>query len=279
MNMPNILNIFGMNIHIINSFVSRIIHFMSNKYLAPALDKGLDILEYLSKVAVPQSQVEIAQGLDKSPNEIYRMLVCLETRGYLLKNASSGKYSISLKLYQLAHRHSPVDGLVKTAKPFMEELSNRTKQSCHLGVLHHGELMVVSQMKSPGPVTLSIEEGSLFPLVKTTSGRVVLAFLDEKRRSAILKENKDFKKLLAAEKSELNAHLQNIKERGYEIEQSEITKGVSDIAVPIGNVASGIFAVLAISSLSTISAKKESAEFLIQNLIETASKLNASLGF
>lgn len=252
---------------------------MSNKYLAPALDKGLDILEYLSMTAIPQTQMEIANGLDKSPNEIYRMLVCLEQRGYLLKNIGSGKYALSLKLYQLSHRHSPVDGLVKSAKPFMEKLSNETKQSCHLGVLYHGQLMIVSQMRSPGPVSLSIEEGSMFPLIKTTSGRVVLAYLDEARKKQILDEDADFKKMSKTEKVELLNRLKQVKERGYELDQSEITLGVSDIAAPVGNIESGIFAVLAISSLTSISRKFDSGENLINTTVETVAQINSVLGF
>lgn len=251
---------------------------MSSKYLAPALDKGLDILEYLSEVAIPQSQIEIAHGLDKSPNEIYRMLVCLEARDYVLKNAASGKYSLSLKLYQLSHRHSPVDGLVKAAKPLMEKLSHETEQSCHLGILYHGQLMVVSQMRSPGPVSLSIEEGSLFPLTKTTSGRVILAYLDEDRQKQVLAEDAEYKKMLKAQKLELQNRLEHIKQRGYEIEQSEITHGVSDIGVPVGNVKTGIFGVLAISSLTNISRKNESGEYLIKTITETVAQINLALG-
>lgn len=51
------------------------------KYQSPALDKGLDILEYLSLNDTPQSQTEISHGTQKKPNQIYRMLVCLEERG------------------------------------------------------------------------------------------------------------------------------------------------------------------------------------------------------
>jgi len=40
------------------------------KYSAPALDKGLDTLEFLSAQATPQSQVEISKGVDRSSNEI-----------------------------------------------------------------------------------------------------------------------------------------------------------------------------------------------------------------
>jgi len=85
------------------------------QYSAPALDKGLDILEFLSIQATPQSQVEISKGVDRSSNEIYRMLLCLEERDYLHRDSKTGKYSLSLKLYQLAHRHSPVDALKKAA--------------------------------------------------------------------------------------------------------------------------------------------------------------------
>ena len=64
-----------------------------SKYSAPALEKGLDIIEYLSYKAIPQTQTEIAIGVSKSANEIYRMLAVLENRGYLVRS-NSGKYSI-----------------------------------------------------------------------------------------------------------------------------------------------------------------------------------------
>lgn len=249
-----------------------------SKYLAPALDKGLDIIEYLSMKAIPQSQVEISNGIDKSPNEIYRMLVRLEERGYLNKNASSGKYSLSLKLYQLSHRHSPFDSLVKTSKPIMEALSGETKQSCHMSILYNGQLMVVSQTRSPGPVSLSIEEGGIFPIVKTTSGRVFLAFMDEQERKSLLANNKEYKKLTGAQKKEFIERLSQIKERGYELETSEITVGVTDIAVPIGDVKTGVFSVLAISSLAKISDEQNTGELLVEKIKKAAEDINLAIG-
>ena len=245
------------------------------KYVTPALDKGLDILEYLSDTGVPQSQVEIAQGLNKSPNEIYRMLVCLNDRDYLTKSPS-GKYAISLKLYHLSHRHSPIDGLVKLSRPFMEDLANDTGHSCHLSILYFGRLMVISQMKSPGPVSLSIEEGSLFPLYQTTSGRALLAFMDEEQREKELSKDKNYLSLSSSLKKEFARRLIEIKKNGYEIAQSEITKGVTDVAVSIGKNAIGIFAALAISSLTSISKENKSGDFLITKILEAADKINGS---
>ena len=53
------------------------------KYRAPALDKGLDILELLAATEEGLSQAEIAKALDRSPNEIYRMLDRLVRRSVL----------------------------------------------------------------------------------------------------------------------------------------------------------------------------------------------------
>ncbi|HYH56504.1 MAG TPA: helix-turn-helix domain-containing protein, partial [Anseongella sp.] len=159
------------------------------KYQAPALDKGLDIMEYLSLKAKPLSQTDIAAGIGKKPNEIYRMLVCLESRGYLIREEVSGKYKLSLKLYHLSHRHSPVDEVRRAAQHPMDELASTIHQSCHLGVLYLEQLMVISQSRSPGPIALSVEEGRLFPLLMTTSGRVLLAFMQEEERLRLLRGN------------------------------------------------------------------------------------------
>ena len=52
------------------------------KYTAPALEKGLDILELLSSTDAGLSLSEIARDLGRSVSEIFRMLVVLQQRGY-----------------------------------------------------------------------------------------------------------------------------------------------------------------------------------------------------
>ena len=70
-------------------------------YSAPALEKGLDILELLCRSDVPLSQKEIGQRLGRSVGELYRMVACLVERGYLV-NADE-KLHITTKLFELAH--------------------------------------------------------------------------------------------------------------------------------------------------------------------------------
>ena len=52
----------------------------NDRYRAPALDKGLDILELLAGIEGGLTQAEIAKALGRSPNEFYRMLERLARR-------------------------------------------------------------------------------------------------------------------------------------------------------------------------------------------------------
>jgi DNA-binding IclR family transcriptional regulator len=228
-----------------------------SKYQAPALDKGLDILEYLSSQSVPLSQSEIAIGIDKTPNEIYRMLMSLESRGYILRDEVSGKYRLSLKLFYLSHRHSPVDELRKAAQFPLEELAESVRQSCHLSIMYMNKVMVIIHAKSPGPIALSIEEGNLFPLPLTASGKVILAYLAEEERDAILKSNAIFKKYPKQKKEEFLESLAEILKNGSYFKPSDLAEGVADISVPIGKQKDGIVACLTISMLSTLNADKQ----------------------
>ena len=236
---------------------TRMMNEKESKYQAPALDKGLDILEYLSAQSVPLSQSEIALGIDKTPNEIYRMLMSLEGRGYILRDEVSGKYRLSLKLFYLSHRHSPVDELRKAAQFPLEELADTVRQSCHLSILYMNQVMVIIHAKSPGPIALSIEEGNLFPLPLTASGKVLLAYMTDNDRNITLKANPIFKKYSKQKKDDFIISLDGIRETGAYFKPSDLAEGVTDISLPIGKQSKdGIVACLTISMLSTLNGDK-----------------------
>ena len=69
-------------------------------YSAPALEKGLDIIELLSESSDGFSQAEIAKELNRSVNEIYRMLNILVSRNYIEFDTNNERYKLSFKLLQ-----------------------------------------------------------------------------------------------------------------------------------------------------------------------------------
>lgn len=223
----------------------------ASKYSAPALDKTLDILECLSSKAVPLSQSEIASAIGRSPNEIYRVLVGLQERRYIVRGEVSGKYRLSLKLYSLAHTHSPMERLREAAALPLNQLAEDVRQSCHLSLLYDDKLIVASQVKSPEPVSLSISEGTIFPLMSTASGRVLLANMTEDGCLGALLKDKKYNALSEKEKAAFVKSLDQIKERNFYIGQSDITGGVTDCAAFVGQVEGGVLAAVAVSGLTS----------------------------
>lgn len=251
---------------------------VATKYNAPALDKGLDILEHLSDVGVPLSQAEIAQGISRTPSEIYRMLICLEERGYLLRGSNAGKYRLSLKMYSLSHRHTPFDELKRVAHYPMQELSETTRQSCHLSILDSDRLLVISQTRSPSAVSLSIEEGTHFPISKTTSGRVLLSRYAKKEREAILARDEFYVQWDDKEQVQFLDSVKEIEQKGYRVANSKLTSGITDIAIPIGLSNSNLIAVLAVSVFTSSLEEELDISDLIKALRETKSKINRLIG-
>src|SRR5258708_20418431 len=90
-----------------------------SRYTAPALDKGLDILELLASVSEALTHSEIASRLDRTVTEIFRMLVCLEERGYISRTGPDERYQLTLKLFEIVHHHHPLQPLIPHPPPLV----------------------------------------------------------------------------------------------------------------------------------------------------------------
>src|SRR5215218_935872 len=153
-------------------------------YRAPALEKGLDLLECLARERRAMTQAQLARALGRGSSELFRTLATLERRGYLRRDPVSGAYEPTLRLYELGHAHSPWEQLQRAAERPMRDLTAAVRESCHLSVAHHDQCLVLHQEESPLRVRLSVEVGSTIPLHQSASGRVLLALFSAEERAA-----------------------------------------------------------------------------------------------
>lgn len=212
-----------------------------DKYRAPALDKGLDILELLASSAEGLSQAEIAKSLERTPNEIYRMLDRLVRRDYVRRTAGD-RYELTLKLFELAHMTPPVARLVSQSMPVLRTFARDAQQAAHLVIYDRNVLVVVAQVDSPGYWNVSIRIGSRISLINTGSGHVFLAYASDEERRLMLEDPVTRK----SEKMtrELEARLADVRERGYESMQSLQVAGVTNLSVPIFGPLGSVIAAL-----------------------------------
>jgi DNA-binding IclR family transcriptional regulator len=202
-------------------------------YAAPALEKGLDILELLADATEGLSQNQIAAGLGRSIGEIFRMLEVLERRGWIFRSAAHGTYRLSMRMFELAHRQPQIRQLVAAALPLMQRLAHDTRQSNHLVVHHDRRILVVAQVDSPEAMGFAVRVGAHFPFrVDRVSARTYSAFQPQQRRQELIEE------LIANDPSppsraSLQRQVAAIAKRGYEEKESDTFPGITDICCPI----------------------------------------------
>lgn len=160
---------------------------------APALDKGLDLLEALASEKHGLNQKQLAHSVGRSVNEIFRMLVTLEQRGYVARDPDTGEYTLTLKLFRIASQFPPTERLLQAALPVMEQLASRISLSCHLTALHGSQFMVLARIEPEWLMGWSVKQGAAFPMSQQyASAKVLAAFQREDRRQELTKAIAEF---------------------------------------------------------------------------------------
>lgn len=249
-----------------------------DRYRAPALDKGLDILELLAGVDGGLSQAEIAKKLDRSPNEFYRMLDRLVKRGYVAR-LDGDRYVLTLKLFGLAQLHAPTRRLASLAMPLMRQLADVTQQENHIVVYDRGHPVVIAQIEAPNYWGISIRVGSRMGLFDTGSGHVLLAFRSPEVRAMMVAEHVASGGPEGRMTEAFAARLEQIRARGYEMMPSAQTAGVMNLSAPIVGADGEAIGALTVPYITIINAPEApDITRTVEALTDTARRISALVG-
>lgn len=203
----------------------------ARKYRAPALEKGLDVLELLARSREPMTTSRIAGELGRSVSELFRMVLALEHRGYIVPAESGVEgYTLSNKLFALGIARTPTRALLELALPAMEALTREIHQSCHIALASGDQIVVVGRVENPGNLGFAVRVGYRRPLARSASGLVLYAFQDEATRTVMRTQ------LGELETSEREAFFERVKQaraRGHVRQPSGFSDGVTDLSAPL----------------------------------------------
>jgi DNA-binding IclR family transcriptional regulator len=243
------------------------------RYRAPALEKGLDILELLVAEAEALTVSEIAHKLQRSTGELFRMIQVLERRGFVEQVPESGGYRLSGRLFSLGMVQPAVKTLIEISLPHMRQLSLDIGQSCHL-VLHSvGQIVVVARMESSELIGFSVRIGYRRPLMHALSGAILYAFQPEVIRRRW--EEHIRPRPSKEELTQFRARADRIRKQGHGHQASEFVSGVTDISAPIlrNGIAAAALTVPFLESTSPARSLKESTA----DLVRTAGEISRGL--
>lgn len=245
---------------------------IDSKYRAPALEKGLDILELLSASDSALSMPMIAAELNRSKGEIFRMATVLENRGYIRRVESSDRFVVTNRLFELGMQNPPIRNLIEIASPLMHELAISVDQSCHLAVASGDQIVVIYGTEATGYVSFAVRIGHRLPLLQSASGRTLLAF----QASNIQEEWLEYEPM-PSKRAAIRKRVTIIQNRGCEQAVSEVVNGILDISAPVfDGKSSGAIASLTMPLMKHLKLKKEQ-QAAVDAVRATATEISAQL--
>lgn len=246
-------------------------------YSAPALEKGIDILELLGSAPGGLTISEIAQRLGRSISEVFRIIIVMERRRWLHKDPASDRYSVTYRMLDVAYRATPAQALTLVAAPVMHDLAVATSQSCHLVVRGEERGMVVLRQENIGPVGFGMRLGASVDLITSCSGHVLLAFTAEDRVDALLES---LPRPEGMSLDPLRERLGVVRMQGYEMQPSARASGVTDVSYPVFGFDGHVAAALTIPFLVMIDGSQrtgiEAARLLLR---DATARISAGLGW
>lgn len=199
------------------------------KYRAPALEKGLDVLELLSTHGGAMTPSQMSVELGRSVSELFRMIQVLEFRHYI--EATPDGYRLTNRLFSLGMAQAPVKSLVEVALPVMRDLAAATVQSCHLVVPTGDQIVVVARIEGPGDLGYSVRLGYRRNIIDASSGLMFYGCASGGARAELRQRlepgygvDRVARYVAAAETAGAE---------GFVRRESDFVKGVTDLVAPI----------------------------------------------
>ncbi len=243
------------------------------RYRAPALEKGLDIIEVLASSSRPMPPKLISERLGRSVSELFRMLQVLEIRGYVASAENQSGYELTNKFFSLGMSRGISKNLLDHALPLMRDLSESVSQACYIVVASDDKTVVIGQVDAPAIPSFHIRVGYRQDLVDSISGAVLYAFQKPKVRDAWREALKPT--VAEHEWQQFDAHAAKALAQGYLVAHNTFTESVTDIACPIFNDRGLVGAITIPYIRSKLSV---SVEECATSLVETATQLSHALG-
>lgn len=194
------------------------------KYSAPALEKGLDILEFLSLIDFKPTLSEIALGIERSKSEIFRMMIVLEERGYI-QRLDGDTYKLTDRMSVVGAPRSFHSRLAEISSPYLKQLSDETGVSNHLSVLDANQMLVIANSDAARSYGLSLQVGFRTALAGSGTAACLLCnqLTDDKTQNILLKE----------EQAQLLEFADQLARQGYVLSPNPEVHSVLELSAPV----------------------------------------------
>jgi IclR family pca regulon transcriptional regulator len=151
-----------------------------------ALARGLDVIRSFQAGRPVMSLTDVATATGLARPTARRILLTLQELGYA--RPESGGYALTPRVLELGVAYVRSMSLWEIARPHMEHLVARTRESSSIAQLDGSDIVYVARVAVPKIVTLAVGIGTRFPALQTSLGKILLAGLPPAEVDRVLAE-------------------------------------------------------------------------------------------
>lgn len=212
-----------------------------------SLDLALRLLGSFSSARRERGVTELARDFGVSKATIYRTLVTLERHRYVAQNPVTGRYRLGPRLGQLIHSAGPRLDLGAEARPYMEQVRERTKETVHLDVLDGKEVVVTAKLDGLQTVQVMSKVGNRGPAHCVSTGKVILAYGEPYLFDRVVADGlARYTERTHDTVGSLSRELAQIREAGFAVNWAEWREEAHGIAAPVVDSSLQVVAALGI---------------------------------
>lgn len=202
----------------------------------PAATRTLRVLRFLASQPDPVPLDRILRACDLPRSTAYHLLGAMIDEGFVIHLPDERRYGLGVAAFEVGSGYSRQAPLQRIARRPLAELVERVGCTAHLAVLHGRDVLYVLEERAPGRPPLVTDVGVRLPAHLTASGRAVLALLPSSQVRALYPSAEDFVDRHGAgprSLSSLRRVLSETRQRGYAVEQGEVTAGLASVAAAV----------------------------------------------
>jgi len=242
-----------------------------------SVERTMKIVECFTMEKPELSLAELAKKTNLNKSTIYRLLSTLLDMNYIRQDALTQKYCLGIKFFHLGSVAVGNLELRSIALPHMKKLSDVTLETISLNIVDGNERVCIEIVESPLAIRNFSKVGGRNSLWVGASGKVLLAFLDERKRKGIV-SNAVKNNQINKDEKEFEEELEQIKQRGYGNGANERVEGSYAVASPIFGYKGELLGVItAACPLQRVN--EERVPLLIQQVVETANTISEEMGY
>lgn len=249
------------------------------RYLVPALIRGLTILQRLSGETRGLTLSEVAAALGVTRSSAYRLLFTLGHMGFVAFDADTKTYALGPEVLRLGYGYLASRDLVEVATPHLVRLRDRTGWSAHLGELQGRDVVYLARVATRRSIASTVHVGTRLPARATTMGRILLSGLTGDEVRDLYRDQPYSSEAGQGSLADLDAQLAVDRANGVVVQISGYEPGVASVAAPVRDTSGKIIAAINISAVALLTSETDLQGPLTAEVVATAQAISRDLGF